>query len=61
VLFIHRPEQYNRQDSSLRGQAEFIIGKQRNGPAGNKLSMVFQHEYQRFVEALKQQEAEPAA
>jgi replicative DNA helicase len=60
VLFIHRPEQYNRQDQSLRGQAEFIIGKQRNGPTG-KLSMVFQHEYQRFVEATKQQEAEPAA
>ena len=49
VLFIHRPEQYNRQDANLRGQAEFIIGKQRNGPIG-KLSMIFQHEYQRFVE-----------
>jgi replicative DNA helicase len=49
VLFVHRPEQYNRQDSTLRGRAEFIIGKQRNGPTG-KLAMRFQHEYQRFVE-----------
>jgi replicative DNA helicase len=49
VLFVHRPEQYNRQEAALRGQAEFIIGKQRNGPTG-KRSMLFQHEYQRFVE-----------
>ena len=49
VLFVHRPEQYNRQDPALRGKAEFIIGKQRNGPTG-KRNMVFQHEYQRFVE-----------
>jgi len=49
VLFVHRPEQYNRQDSALRGKAEFIIGKQRNGPTG-KRNMLFQHEYQRFVE-----------
>jgi replicative DNA helicase len=49
VLFVHRPEQYNRQEAALRGQAEFIVGKQRNGPTG-KLAMLFQHEYQRFVE-----------
>jgi replicative DNA helicase len=50
VLFVHRPEQFNRQDPALRGQAEFIIGKQRNGPIG-KRKMLFQHEYQRFVES----------
>ena len=50
VLFVHRPEQYNRQDATLRGKAEFIIGKQRNGPTG-KRDMVFRHEYQRFDEA----------
>jgi replicative DNA helicase len=49
VLFVHRPEQYNRQERSLRGQAEFIVGKQRNGPTG-KCKMLFQHEYQRFAE-----------
>jgi replicative DNA helicase len=56
VLFIHRPEQFNRQDESLRGFAEFIIGKQRNGPTG-KRNMRFQHEYQRFVEGTGQLEA----
>jgi replicative DNA helicase len=60
VLFIHRQEQYELQNKTLRGQAEFIIGKQRNGPTGQR-KMIFQHEYQRFVEALEQQEAEPAA
>jgi replicative DNA helicase len=49
VLFVHRPEQYNRQEPALRGKAELIIGKQRNGPIG-KRAMLFQHEYQRFVE-----------
>ncbi len=49
VLFVHRPEQYNRSETALRGQAEFIIGKQRNGPTG-KRAMLFQHEYQQFVE-----------
>jgi replicative DNA helicase len=49
VLFVHRPEQYNRQAPNLRGEAEFIIGKQRNGPTG-KRRMRFQHEYQRFIE-----------
>lgn len=57
VLFIHRPEQYNRQDPALRGQAEFIVGKQRNGPTG-KLKMVFEHSYQRFVESATQEGGE---
>lgn len=49
VLFVHRPEQFNRQDQSLHGVAELIIGKQRNGPTG-KLNMVFLHEFQKFEE-----------
>jgi|SRR5579871_17485 len=57
VMFVHRPEQYNRQDATLRGQAEFIIGKQRNGPTG-KRKMLFQHEYQRFVEVAGATEGE---
>lgn len=49
VLFVHRPEQFRRNDPTLKGKAEFIIGKQRNGPTG-KRNMLFQHEFQRFVE-----------
>jgi len=57
VLFIHRPEQFDRQDKSLRGKAEFIVGKQRNGPTG-KLKMHFQHEFQRFTEVASELEGD---
>jgi replicative DNA helicase len=35
VLFIHRPELYKHDDPSLRGQADLIVAKQRNGPTGS--------------------------
>jgi replicative DNA helicase len=50
VLFIHRPELYKRDDPSLRGQAELIVAKQRNGPTG-KLPLTFLHGFQVFDEA----------
>jgi len=50
VLFIHRPELYKRDDPSLRGQAELIVAKQRNGPTG-KLPLTFLHRFQVFEEA----------
>ena len=53
VMFVHRPEQFNREDRSLKGLAEFIIAKQRSGPVG-KVKMLFQHSYQRFVETTDQ-------
>jgi replicative DNA helicase len=34
VLFLHREEYYNREDSSLAGKGELIIAKARNGPLG---------------------------
>lgn len=34
VCFIHRPEYYDREDEDLKGKAEIIIAKQRNGPTG---------------------------
>ena len=35
VAFIHRPEYYDRDDEELKGKAEIIIAKQRNGPTGH--------------------------
>jgi replicative DNA helicase len=32
VAFIHRPEYYDRTDEALKGKAELIIAKQRDGP-----------------------------
>lgn len=47
VLFIYRPEYYKPDREDLRGIAEVIIGKQRNGPTG-KVKLAFLKEYTRF-------------
>jgi len=51
VMFVHREECYakNRDREDLRGLAEFIVAKQRNGPTGKK-NMVFLAGQQRFEE-----------
>ncbi|MBE9502682.1 MAG: replicative DNA helicase [Proteobacteria bacterium] len=47
VLFVFREEFYNRDDESLKGLAEIIIGKHRNGPTG-VASLTWIGEYTRF-------------
>jgi replicative DNA helicase len=47
VGFIFRPEVYKRDDESLRGLAELIVAKQRNGPTG-KVNLMFLHQYTKF-------------
>jgi replicative DNA helicase len=47
VGFVFRPEFYNRNDDNLRGRAELIIGKQRNGPVGI-VNLNFLSEYTKF-------------
>jgi replicative DNA helicase len=37
VLFLHRPELYDRDKPELEGLAELIVAKHRNGPLGNVL------------------------
>ena len=32
VAFIHREEYYDRENEDLKGKAEIIVAKQRNGP-----------------------------
>src|SRR6202030_4676374 len=42
VGFIFREEVYKRDDESLKGMAELLVSKQRNGPVG-KVDLVFLH------------------
>jgi replicative DNA helicase len=47
VIFIHRPEYYDREDESKRGVAEIMLAKNRNGPTGDA-TLRFSREYTRF-------------
>lgn len=47
VLFVYRDEIYNKDDEEVRGKAEIIVGKQRNGPIGTA-NMSFVKDYARF-------------
>ena len=48
VLFLFREEMYKRDDPTLEGKAELIIGKQRNGPIGT-VPLNFIRKFTRFV------------
>ncbi len=47
IVFIYRDEYYHKENSSDKGLAEIIIGKQRNGPTGD-FKLKFFGEYTRF-------------
>lgn len=47
VAFVFREEYYKPDREDLRGQAELIVAKQRNGPVG-KVKMAFLHQYTKF-------------
>lgn len=53
VIFIHRPEKYglleDENGNSLRGLAEIILAKHRNGPIGD-IFLRFKDEFAKFVE-----------
>ena len=47
VCFIHREEYYDRENEDIKGQAEIIIAKQRNGPTGS-IKLAYLADYTRF-------------
>jgi len=47
VCFIHREEYYDRENEDLKGKAEIIIAKQRNGPTGT-IHLAYLSDYTRF-------------
>lgn len=47
VAFIHREEYYDRENEDLKGKAEIIIAKQRNGPTGS-IQMAYLSDFTRF-------------
>ncbi len=47
VGFIHREELYKRDDLSVKGMADLIIAKQRNGPIGT-IKLLFRHALTQF-------------
>jgi replicative DNA helicase len=57
VMFIHRPEYYDREDESKRGLAEIMLAKHRNGPTGD-VHLRFNREYTRFDNLTQRDEGE---
>jgi replicative DNA helicase len=48
VLFVYREEMYKKDDPAVRGKADILIAKQRNGPTGD-VKLTFLHDYTKFV------------
>ena len=49
---VHREEVYKRDREDLKGVAELILAKQRNGPVG-KIDLVFLHHLTKFENRLE--------
>jgi len=50
IMMLYRDDYYDKEDQEKQGQAEIIIGKQRNGPTGT-VKLRWEAEYGRFKDA----------
>lgn len=50
IMMLYREDYYDKEDPEKAGNAEIIIGKQRNGPTGT-VKLRFDHEFARFRDA----------
>jgi replicative DNA helicase len=48
VLFVYREEMYKKDDPAVKGRADILIAKQRNGPTGD-VKLTFLHDFTKFV------------
>lgn len=55
VLFVYRDEVYNKDDENVKGRAEIIVGKQRNGPIGTA-NLAFVKDFARFENISEREE-----
>jgi len=58
IAFVFREEMYKKREDvsdDIRGKAELIIGKQRNGPTG-RINLTFHHPSTRFLTAAYQED-----
>jgi replicative DNA helicase len=60
VAFIFREEVYKPDREDLRGQAELMLSKQRNGPTG-KINLVFLHHLTKFENRVSDLEGDATA
>jgi len=58
VMFVYRDEVYNKDDESVKGKAEIIVGKQRNGPIGTA-NLAFVRDFARFENLSEREEEIP--
>ncbi|MDR3745675.1 MAG: replicative DNA helicase [Acidobacteriaceae bacterium] len=56
VAFIHREEYYDRENEDIKGQADIIIAKQRNGPTGS-IKLAYLADYTRFENLASESDA----
>lgn len=57
VMFVYRGEYYFPEDEELKGLAEIIVGKQRNGPTGD-VKVAFKREYASFENLTMREESD---